>query len=79
MAKTALTVKEFCETYGVSTTTAYELLKAGELVARKIGTKTIIPVAEADRWLESLPAFTPEDEAGKSFGWQARQARAAKR
>jgi excisionase family DNA binding protein len=79
MTKAALTIKEFCDQYSVGITTAYELLKSGELAAKKIGNKTVIPTAEADRWLKSLPAYAPEAEGEESFGWQARQARAANR
>ena len=55
----AYTVKSFCAAFGVGKTTLYELRKAGAIRVRKLGSKTLIPAAEADRWFKSLP------EAGK--------------
>ncbi len=51
----ALTLIEFCATYCIGQTTAYAELKAGRLRAKKIGSKTLIPVAEAERWFDNLP------------------------
>lgn len=51
----ALSVRDFCNTFGVSRTTFYEELKTGRLSARKIGRKTLVLVADAERWAQSLP------------------------
>lgn len=48
-------VNDFCEWAGIGRTAAYAELKAGRLVARKFGRRTIIPVSEAEKWLNSLP------------------------
>lgn len=49
-------VNDFCEWAGVGRTAVYAELKAGRLIARKFGRRTIIPRSEAERWLDSLPA-----------------------
>lgn len=51
----ALTVAEFCETYGVGRSLFYEELKAGRIEARKAGKRTLILRDEAERWARSLP------------------------
>lgn len=56
--KRVLSIKEFCNQYSVSPAKFYLMLAAGEINAKKNGTRTVIPVAEAERWLASLPAFT---------------------
>lgn len=53
----ALTVSQFCENFRVSRTTLYEQIKQGKLSARKVGHKTLILQAEADRWSQALPKF----------------------
>jgi excisionase family DNA binding protein len=53
----AMSIKQFREEYGVGHTKFYELLKAGELAARKMGRKTLIERSEAERWLRSLPTI----------------------
>lgn len=54
----ALSVKQFCQIYGVSRAHLYRLFEAGELTPIKTGRRTLIPVAEATRWLEALPKGT---------------------
>ena len=51
----ALTVSEFCETFGIGRTFFYAELKAGKLSACKAGTKTLILRSEAERWAHALP------------------------
>lgn len=75
--KAALSTKEFCEAYGVGQTKLYELLHSGELQAKKVDGKTLIPVYEADRWLKSLPNFEPHADSHR--GAAARAALADKR
>lgn len=50
----ARTIKEFCRAYGVGKSTAYELMAAGVLDARKAGKRTLITEASARAWFESL-------------------------
>ena len=54
----ALSVEQFCHRYGVSRAHLYRLFEAGELTPRKTGRRTLIPIAEANRWLEALPKGT---------------------
>ena len=51
----AMTIKTYCDRYGVSRSRAYELIRDGHLRAVKNGSRTLIPVAEAECWLASLP------------------------
>lgn len=63
----ALTVKQFCTQFSISRTTFYEEVKARRLEVRKIGHKSIVLTAEAERWLTSLPSSTtPKQRAGAS-------------
>jgi excisionase family DNA binding protein len=56
-AKLAYSIKEFCFVAGVGRTTVYQAIKAGALVARKSGKRTLIAASDARQWLEALPAF----------------------
>ncbi len=51
----ARTVRDFCRAYGIGRNMAYELIKAGRIVAVKAGTRTLIDEASAIAWYESLP------------------------
>jgi excisionase family DNA binding protein len=51
----AYSIKSFCEAYEVGHDKVYEEIRTGRLRAKKMGRRTLIPVAEAERWLESLP------------------------
>ncbi|HEX3920072.1 MAG TPA: helix-turn-helix domain-containing protein [Caulobacteraceae bacterium] len=51
----ALSPAEFCRAYGIKTTKFYELLKTGELRARKCGRRTLIARVDAAAWWASLP------------------------
>jgi len=53
----AMSVDEFCERYDVGRTKAYEEIFAGRLKARKLGKRTLIPISEAEAWLNRLPAM----------------------
>jgi len=53
----SMSIKQFCQTYGLSRSSAYELLAAGKLKALKAGGKTLILKASADEWLTNLPAW----------------------
>jgi excisionase family DNA binding protein len=54
----ALTINQFRQKYSVGRTKIYELINAGELRAVKVGTRTLILKADAERWAQSLPALT---------------------
>lgn len=51
----ALSIKDFCATFGVGRTTAYAEIAAGRLTARKLGARTLIMARDAQRWADSLP------------------------
>ena len=53
----ALSIGEFAQRYGVGRTTTYDEINSGRLRARKIGKRTIIPVDEAENWLQRLPVM----------------------
>ena len=55
--KRNLTILEFSTSYGPSRSKVYELMKHGALKAVKYGKRTYIPRDEAERWLQSLPAY----------------------
>jgi hypothetical protein len=51
----AYSVAEFCSTYAVGRSIAFELIAAGKLKAHKLGHKTIVLADDAEEWLRSLP------------------------
>ena len=56
----AFSVRDFCQWAGIGRTAFYEELKTGRLAARKFGKRTLIPIAEAYRWLEGLPVLSKD-------------------
>lgn len=56
----AFSVRDFCQWAGIGRTAFYEELKTGRLAARKFGKRTLIPIAEAHRWLEGLPVLSKD-------------------
>ncbi len=64
----AYSIDEFCECTGIGRSTAYEEIKAGRLIARKVRRRTIILPTDAKNYLLNLPttkdaAPEPEDAA----------------
>lgn len=55
--RVAISVAEFCATYGVGKSFLYEELKSGRLKARKVGARTLIPTDEARAWWASKKVF----------------------
>lgn len=53
----ALTVPDAVKASGMSRSAIYEAMKRGDLVARKAGRRTLIPFAELQAYLASLPSF----------------------
>ncbi len=56
----ALPLNEFCRRVGISRSLAYRLAAAGDLRLVKLGTRTVVPVAEVHRLLE---ADQPDERA----------------
>jgi excisionase family DNA binding protein len=53
--RAALRVNEACTALAISRSKLYEELQSGRLKARKAGSRTLIPMASIDAWLNSLP------------------------
>jgi predicted DNA-binding transcriptional regulator AlpA len=58
-AGAAYSVAEFKAHYRMGHTTFYRLVNDGKLKAVKIGRRTIVTAAEADRWFASLSELNP--------------------
>lgn len=52
----AMSVDGFCKWACIGRTKVYAEAKAGRLILRKIGAKTVILRADAEAWLRALPA-----------------------
>jgi excisionase family DNA binding protein len=63
MSKAALSVDDFCKSYSVGKTTAYEEINSGRLRAVKAGRRTLIPEECAADWLKSLEPVTAASAA----------------
>jgi excisionase family DNA binding protein len=58
--KFALSVAEACAAGGFGKTAFYEAIKSGALRAVKHGKRTVVLPADLQRFLENLPAITPQ-------------------
>ena len=59
MGRGALSIAKLCAYASVGRTTVFAEIKAGRLIAHKLGRSTIIFVEDADAWLQSLPRVRP--------------------
>ncbi|GGZ21604.1 helix-turn-helix domain-containing protein [Asticcacaulis endophyticus] len=59
-APITVTIPEAVKFSGLSKTRFYELLKRGDLTARKAGRRTLIAFSDLQAYLASLPAYKPE-------------------
>jgi excisionase family DNA binding protein len=59
MQPMALTIAEVCAASRIGRTRVYEAIRAGELLARKHGRRTLVLSDDLKRWLEALPAVNP--------------------
>ena len=50
----AITVEQFCRTYGLGRSKFYLLVKENQIRTLKIGSKTLVATEEAERWFRSL-------------------------
>jgi excisionase family DNA binding protein len=55
----AMSLGEACAATGVGLTRLRGEITAGRLEAKKVGRRTLIEVAEIERWLRELPAASP--------------------
>jgi excisionase family DNA binding protein len=60
LTKAAYTVEEFAAVQPIGRTSLYRAIKAKKLRARKYGRSTIILAADAQAFLENLPAIERE-------------------
>jgi len=57
------TVEEFARRHGIGRTTAYEEIKDGRLIARKVRGRTLITIEDAREWRANLPKVAPATAA----------------
>lgn len=50
-----MTIREFCAWSRIGKTAAYREIKLGRLRLRKVGSKSLIDVSDAEAWRRSLP------------------------
>lgn len=55
--KRFISIRSFCDAYGVGRTRTYDLIAAGKLQAVKNGPRTMIDVESAEQWAATLPRF----------------------
>jgi excisionase family DNA binding protein len=55
------TINDACEALGIGRTALYEAINAGELVARKRGSRTLIHDNDLNQFAESLPKKPPAE------------------
>jgi len=62
-SRLAYSVDRFCEDTDTGRSKVYELIRAGKLRAKKLGSKTLILAEDADRFLASLPDMPAAEAA----------------
>ena len=62
--KEAFSVEEFCRRYPIGKTRLYDEINRGNLQAKKLGRRTVIPAESARAWLRELPDLKPRRPAG---------------
>jgi excisionase family DNA binding protein len=55
--RTAFSVPEVCQQVGLCRDTVYRAIRRGDLVARKVGKRTLILADDLEQFLNSLPAI----------------------
>jgi hypothetical protein len=56
-------VDEFARRNRIGLTTAYAEIRAGRLIAHKIGRRTVVLAEDARSWRDNLPKVQPEGAA----------------
>ncbi|GBQ98630.1 hypothetical protein AA23498_3288 [Acetobacter nitrogenifigens DSM 23921 = NBRC 105050] len=57
IGKKYCSVKQFCEMFGVGRTSCYKLLAEGKISAVKFGDRTLIEIAQAEKYFKNLPLY----------------------
>ena len=55
-ARTAMSLRQFCEAYSVSRSFAYLEIKAKRLLVRKAGRRVLVLQKDANAWVDALPS-----------------------
>jgi excisionase family DNA binding protein len=53
-----LSILDAARIAGIGRSTIYDELAAGRLVARKCGSRTLIPASALSEWMANLPSYT---------------------
>lgn len=61
--RTALRVREICDSFGIGPTLFYSLVKSGEIQVMKFGKATVVPLAELAAWMGRATVDGNECEA----------------
>ncbi|PPK94221.1 excisionase family DNA binding protein [Kineococcus xinjiangensis] len=69
VARATYTVAEVCGVLGLSRATVYALLRAGELPARRVGSRWIIARHRFDTWLNEAPEPASLRSTGTEVRW----------
>src|SRR5262249_35678848 len=56
----AYSIAQACEIANIGRTSIYKAISTRQLIARKNGRRTVILADDLRRWLQSLPARTPQ-------------------
>lgn len=59
MPEYLMSLAEVVRFSGLSRTSIYNAINAGQLVARKFGTKTVVFESDFNEWLKSFPTIKP--------------------
>ena len=62
--KLAVTIEGAAQAVGVSRSGLYQVVNAGGLPARKFGSRTLVLVADLEKWLRDLPPYRPGSAGG---------------
>ena len=57
MQSELLTIPEVCKLSNLGTTNIYALINRGEISAKKVGRKTLIPRQAFNEWMENLQPY----------------------
>jgi excisionase family DNA binding protein len=65
VARAVYTVAETAEILSLSLGSTYALVRSGEIPAKKVGGRWLVPKSRLHQWLDELPEATTEDVAAE--------------